>query len=161
MVFNSCKLLSKTLRLKCGWSAVEAANFNRTVDFNRVRLKCGWNCFSFRYFLEIFYQASFVSNGFFQQDFKLCCKSFCEIAVEVRLKRLLSTARLISTASGWNAVEKFPAVFQPLQPHFNRDRKFLTLLVQLSIFLVDLFVGTYRLSSHARLEAFVIQTKLN
>jgi len=35
------------------------------------------------------------------------------------------------------------------------------LLVQLSIFLIDLFVGTYRLSSHARLEAFVIQTKLN
>jgi len=27
--------------------------------------------------------------------------------------------------------------------------------------LIDLFVGTYRLSSHARLEAFVIQTKLN
>ena len=35
------------------------------------------------------------------------------------------------------------------------------LLVQLSIFLMDLFVGTYRLSSHSRLEAFVIQTKLN
>ena len=35
------------------------------------------------------------------------------------------------------------------------------LLVQLSIFLIDLFVGTYRLSSHARLEAFVIQTNLN
>jgi len=35
------------------------------------------------------------------------------------------------------------------------------LLVQLSIFLIYLFVGTYRLSSHARLEAFVIQTKLN
>jgi hypothetical protein len=34
------------------------------------------------------------------------------------------------------------------------------LLVQLSIFLIDLFVGTYRLSSHARLEAFVTQTKL-
>jgi len=33
------------------------------------------------------------------------------------------------------------------------------LLVQLSIFLIDLFVGTYRLSSHARLEASVIQTK--
>jgi len=32
--------------------------------------------------------------------------------------------------------------------------------VQLSIFLIGLFVGTYRLSSHARLEAFVIQTKL-
>ena len=32
--------------------------------------------------------------------------------------------------------------------------------MQLSIFLIDLFVGTYRLSSHARLEAFVIQTKL-
>jgi hypothetical protein len=37
---------------------------------------------------------------------------------------------------------------------------FNTTLVQLSIFLIDLFVGTYRLSSHARLEAFVIQTKL-
>jgi hypothetical protein len=35
------------------------------------------------------------------------------------------------------------------------------LLVQLSIFLIDLFVGTYRLSSHARLEAVLIQTKLN
>ena len=35
------------------------------------------------------------------------------------------------------------------------------LLVQLSIFLIDVLVGTYRLSSHARLEAFVIQTKLN
>jgi len=33
--------------------------------------------------------------------------------------------------------------------------------VQLSIFLIDLSVGTYRLSSHARLEAFVIQTKLS
>ena len=32
--------------------------------------------------------------------------------------------------------------------------------MQLSIFLIDLFVGTYRSSSHARLEAFVIQTKL-
>ena len=31
---------------------------------------------------------------------------------------------------------------------------------QLSIFLIDLFVGTYRLSSHARLETLVIQTKL-
>jgi hypothetical protein len=27
--------------------------------------------------------------------------------------------------------------------------------------LVGFFVGTYRLSSHTRLEAFVIQTKLN
>jgi hypothetical protein len=35
------------------------------------------------------------------------------------------------------------------------------LLVQLSIFLIDLFVGTYRLSSHARPEPFVIQIKLN
>jgi len=34
-------------------------------------------------------------------------------------------------------------------------------IVQLSIFLIDLFAGTYRLSSHARLEAFVIQTKLS
>ena len=32
--------------------------------------------------------------------------------------------------------------------------------MQLLIFFIDLFVGTYRLSSHARLEAFVIQTKL-
>jgi len=44
---------------------------------------------------------------------------------------------------------------------FNTTQKFANLLVQLSIFLIDLFVGTYRLSSHARLEAFVIQTKLN
>jgi hypothetical protein len=41
---------------------------------------------------------------------------------------------------------------------FNITQK---LIVQLSIFLIDFFVGTYRLSSHARLEAFVIQTKLN
>ena len=40
-------------------------------------------------------------------------------------------------------------------------KKFTNLLVQLSIFLIDLFVGTYRLSSHARLEAFVIQTNIN
>ena len=40
-------------------------------------------------------------------------------------------------------------------------QKLTNLLVQLSIFLIDLFVGTYRLSSLARLEAFVIQTKLN
>jgi hypothetical protein len=44
---------------------------------------------------------------------------------------------------------------------FNITQKFTNLLVQLSIFLIDLFVGTYRLSSHARLEAFVTQTKLN
>jgi hypothetical protein len=44
---------------------------------------------------------------------------------------------------------------------FNITQKFTNLLVQLLIFLIDLFVGTYRLSSHARLEAFVIQTKLN
>jgi hypothetical protein len=44
---------------------------------------------------------------------------------------------------------------------FNITQKFTNLLVQLSIFLIDLFVGTYRLSSHARLEAFVIQTKQN
>ena len=41
---------------------------------------------------------------------------------------------------------------------FNITQK---LIVQLSIFLIDFFVGTYSLSSHARLEAFVIQTKLN
>jgi hypothetical protein len=44
---------------------------------------------------------------------------------------------------------------------FNITQRFTNLLVQLSIFLIDLFVGTYRLSSHARLEAFVIQIKLN
>ena len=44
---------------------------------------------------------------------------------------------------------------------FNITQKFTNLLVQLSIFLIDLFVRTYRLSSHARLEALVIQTKLN
>jgi len=45
--------------------------------------------------------------------------------------------------------------------HGKVIQKFTNLLVQLSIFLIDFFVGTYRLSSHARLEAFVIQTKLN
>ena len=44
---------------------------------------------------------------------------------------------------------------------FNIIQKFTNLLVQLSIFLIDFFVGTYGLSSHAKLEAFVIQTKLN
>ena len=44
---------------------------------------------------------------------------------------------------------------------FNITQKFTNSLVQLSIFFIDLFVGTYRLSSNARLEAFVIQTKLN
>jgi hypothetical protein len=43
---------------------------------------------------------------------------------------------------------------------FNIAQKFTNLLVQLSILLIDLFVGTCRLSSHARLEAFVIQTRL-
>jgi hypothetical protein len=43
---------------------------------------------------------------------------------------------------------------------FKQTPEVFNLLVQLSIFLIDLFVGTYRLSSHARLEAFVIQTKL-
>jgi hypothetical protein len=33
--------------------------------------------------------------------------------------------------------------------------------VQLSIFLTDFFVETWKLSSHARLEAFVIETKLS
>ena len=37
------------------------------------------------------------------------------------------------------------------------DQKF----VQLSILLIDLVVGTYRFSNHARLEAFVIQTNFN
>jgi len=44
---------------------------------------------------------------------------------------------------------------------FNITQKFTNVFVQLSIFLIDLFVGTYRLSSHARLEAFVIQSKVN
>jgi len=43
---------------------------------------------------------------------------------------------------------------------FQHKLEVYKLLVQLSIFLIDLFVGTYRLSSHARLEAFVIQIKL-
>ena len=44
---------------------------------------------------------------------------------------------------------------------FNITQNLTNLLVQLSIFFIELFVGTYRMSSHARLEAFVIQTKLN
>ena len=39
-----------------------------------------------------------------------------------------------------------------------RSLQFISAAVDL---LIDLFVGTYRLSSHARLEAFVIQIKLN
>jgi hypothetical protein len=42
---------------------------------------------------------------------------------------------------------------------FSTTQRFTNSLVQLSIFLIDLLVGTHRLSSHARLEAFVIQTK--
>jgi len=34
--------------------------------------------------------------------------------------------RLKSTAHGCCAVEKFSTALQPLQPHFNRARKFLT-----------------------------------
>jgi hypothetical protein len=44
---------------------------------------------------------------------------------------------------------------------FSISQGFTNSLVQLSIFLINLFVGTYGLSSHARLEAFVIQTRLN
>ena len=40
--------------------------------------------------------------------------------------------------------------------YMSARQKFTDLLVQLSIFLIDLLVGTFRLSSHARLEAFVI-----
>jgi len=43
---------------------------------------------------------------------------------------------------------------------FNITQKFTNFLVQLSILLIDLLDGTYRLSSPARLEAFVIQTNL-
>ena len=43
---------------------------------------------------------------------------------------------------------------------FQQNSECTKQIVQLSIFLFYLFVGTYRLSSHARLEAFVIQTKL-
>jgi len=43
-------------------------------------------------------------------------------SVEMRLKRL-------NQLLGWSAVEKFSAAFQPLQPHFNRARKFLTYLM--------------------------------
>ena len=48
-----------------------------------------------------------------------------------------------------------------LATYYARHGSITDLLVQLSIFSIDLSVGTYRLSSHARLEAFVIQTKLN
>jgi hypothetical protein len=41
--------------------------------------------------------------------------------------------RLISVLCGWNAVEIISAIFQPLQPHFNRARKFLTHTLAVSI----------------------------
>jgi len=44
---------------------------------------------------------------------------------------------------------------------FNITQKFTNLLVQLTIFLIDLFVGTYRLSSHTRLEAFISKLTKN
>jgi len=53
-----------------------------------------------------------------------------------------------------------PVAFVTDPEHLRPSIPVTNLLVQLSIFLIDLFVGTYRLSSHARLEAFVIQTKL-
>jgi len=71
----------------------------------------------------------------------VCCMS---IALRVCVKGTSSSTYLISKVL-----------------FFNITQKFTNLLVQLSIFLIDLFVGTYRLSSHARLEAFVTQTKLN
>jgi len=43
---------------------------------------------------------------------------------------------------------------------YNITQRFTNSLVQLSTFLIYLFVGTYRLSSHARPEAFAIQTNL-
>jgi hypothetical protein len=43
---------------------------------------------------------------------------------------------------------------------FNITQRFTNSVVQLSIFLIDLCFRTYKLSSHARLEAFVTQTKL-
>jgi len=43
-----------------------------------------------------------------------------------RLKLLISTVRLKSTAHGCCAVENISTALQPLQPHFNRARKFLT-----------------------------------
>jgi len=42
---------------------------------------------------------------------------------------LISTVRLKSTAHGCYAVEIFSTALQPLQPHFNRARKFLTMFV--------------------------------
>ena len=42
------------------------------------------------------------------------------------VETLISTARLVSAVCGWNTVEIISAIFQPLQPQFNRARKCLT-----------------------------------
>jgi len=70
----------------------------------------------------------------------------------------VSVPNIYGTSSSTNLIMLLKVISKVL--FFNITQKFTNLLVRLSIFLIDLFVGTCRLSSHARLEAFVIQTKL-
>jgi len=70
----------------------------------------------------------------------------------------VSVPNIYGTSSSTNLIIFLKVISKVL--FFNITQKLTNLLVQLSIFLIDIFVGTYRLSSHARLEAFVIQTKL-
>ena len=54
---------------KCGWSAVEAVDFNRTVEYNRERLKCGWKYFSRVSTASTAFQPSQeISDEFITQD---------------------------------------------------------------------------------------------
>jgi len=120
------------LRLKCSWSAVEAA------DFNRVRLKCGETAVALAIaggpifkkkrllflllFLGNFIPGFILSNGFFKQySWNMlqiilwkCGWSAVE-AVDFNRTVDFSRVRLISAVCGWNAVEFISAAFQPSQ----------------------------------------------
>jgi len=65
----------------------------------------------------------------------------------------------------WAAMQRVLLTWAPYAASLNKTlppQNFQTIAALCDhVFLIDLFVGTYRLSIHARLEAFVIQTKLN
>ena len=91
--------------------------------------------------------------------FAICVKTGIIFKMRNTLFFHVSVPNIYGTSSSTYLIVFLKVISKVL--FFNILRSFTNLLVQLSIFLFDLFVGTYRLSSHARLEAFVIQTKLN
>jgi len=57
----------------------------------------------------------FLFFSFLQTLLVYCCKFICKNAVEVQLKQLIITARLISAVCGWNVGKNISAIFRPLQ----------------------------------------------